>query len=73
MASWYSRGAPLHPPTSSHLTPTIPDSCPACRASEIVTTAKSPDSSSYWRCTNCGEIWNESRYQPGRSGGRTWR
>jgi predicted Zn finger-like uncharacterized protein len=35
--------------------------CPACRSSEIVTTAKSPDADSYWRCTACGEVWNDSR------------
>jgi hypothetical protein len=27
----------------------------------IVTTAKSPDADSYWRCTACGDVWNDSR------------
>jgi predicted Zn finger-like uncharacterized protein len=38
-----------------------PASCPVCRSSTIVTTAKIPDAHSDWRCANCGEIWNVSR------------
>ena len=41
----------------------IPTSCPACQSSTIVTTAKSPDADSYWRCEHCGEVWNASRSQ----------
>ena len=51
----------------------IPVSCPKCDSSSITTTAKAPDSSSYWRCKSCGEIWNGSRSRVGRSGGRVWR
>jgi predicted Zn finger-like uncharacterized protein len=54
---------------SAHVIPTI---CPACRSSSIVTKAKSPDSDSYWRCMNCGEIWNVSRCQTDRHGARRW-
>jgi predicted Zn finger-like uncharacterized protein len=50
-----------------------PTSCPACRSSSIVTTAKSPDADSYWRCTSCGEVWNASRREAPRYGGRQWR
>ncbi len=51
----------------------IPATCPKCDSSSITTTAKDPDSSSYWRCKNCGEIWNGSRSRVGRNGGRAWR
>jgi transposase-like protein len=44
----------------------IPASCPSCRSTSIVSTAKDPDVSSYWLCTACGEIWNVSRRQTGR-------
>ena len=50
-----------------------PASCPACRSSSIVTTAKIPDADSYWRCTICGEIWNASRSKTKRPGGHQWR
>ena len=53
--------------------PVIPTICPSCRSSSIVTKAKSPDSDSYWRCTNCGEIWNVSRCQTDRRGTYRWR
>jgi predicted Zn finger-like uncharacterized protein len=74
MASFRSRGAPLPHTASSPLTEKVPVFCPSCRSPEIVTTAKSPDSSSYWRCTKCGEVWNDSRSDAAaRSGRRTWR
>jgi predicted Zn finger-like uncharacterized protein len=38
-----------------------PTTCPACQSSSIVTTEKKPDASTYWRCENCGEVWNDSR------------
>ena len=50
----------------------VPASCPTCRSSAIVTTAKIPDADSYWRCTSCGEVWNDSRRQP-QYGARGWR
>ncbi|PYR25300.1 MAG: hypothetical protein DMF98_12700 [Acidobacteria bacterium] len=56
--------APLVPP---------PASCPACKSSSIVTTAKSPDADSYWRCTMCGEVWNDSRRQAPRHKMPGWR
>lgn len=40
-----------------------PDSCPTCRRTSIVTTAKVPDAQTYWRCTTCGAVWNSSRVQ----------
>ena len=50
-----------------------PASCPTCRSPSIVTTAKSPNTDSYWRCTACGEVWNVSRRQTSTYGTRRWR
>ena len=47
-----------------------PGSCPSCRSSSIVTTAKVPDEGTYWRCTACGDVWNEARRQTARYGAR---
>jgi predicted Zn finger-like uncharacterized protein len=65
-------GDPMGPSTSKILV-ALPASCPACRSSSIVTTAKKPDADSYWRCTTCGEVWNDSRRQNQRYGARGWR
>jgi predicted Zn finger-like uncharacterized protein len=51
----------------------IPASCPACQSAAILTTSKTPDAESYWRCTTCGEVWNASRLQPQRHRNRGWR
>jgi predicted Zn finger-like uncharacterized protein len=51
----------------------VPASCPKCKSSSIVTTAKIPDADSYWRCTNCGEVWNDSRRQTPPYRTRGWR
>jgi predicted Zn finger-like uncharacterized protein len=59
--------------STSQIPPVVPASCPTCRSSSIVTTAKSPDADSYWRCTSCGEIWNDSRRQTPRYGVRECR
>jgi predicted Zn finger-like uncharacterized protein len=40
-----------------------PHHCPACAAATIVTTAKAPSASSYWRCLSCGEVWTPARRQ----------
>jgi predicted Zn finger-like uncharacterized protein len=50
-----------------------PVSCPSCASSSIVTTAKSPDANSYWRCKSCGEIWNGARFRPSGNRGGAWR
>ena len=39
----------------------IPTACPACRSESITTTARTPDEQAYWRCTDCGEVWNATR------------
>lgn len=40
--------------------------CPECRSAETVTTAKAPDIDSYWRCKQCGLIWNRGRWKDQR-------
>ena len=50
-----------------------PGSCPTCRSSSIVTTAKIPDADSYWRCTACGEVWNNTRRTTRQPAPRVWR
>jgi len=51
---------------------TAPASCPTCQSRSITTTAKTPDSTSYWRCTDCGEVWNDSRRHAARQGRQRW-
>ena len=60
-------------PASTPDGPPTPAACPSCQSSLIVTTAKSPDAESYWRCTKCGEVWNASRMQTDTYGGNRWR
>lgn len=43
------------------------EACPFCRSTDTTTTSKSPDAASYWRCTNCGQIWNTERLQGSRA------
>ena len=62
----------LAPPVSV-ATETRPAVCPACQSSSIVTTTKNPDACSYWRCVNCGEVWNVSRSKKDRDSRRPWR
>jgi predicted Zn finger-like uncharacterized protein len=57
--------APITPAPDAHATP---GRCPACQSSSIVTTAKKPDASSYWRCMNCGDVFNASRSETDRHG-----
>jgi transposase-like protein len=32
--------------------------CPACGSANVQTTSKTVDASTYWRCRQCGEVWN---------------
>ena len=61
MSSFDSRGDSAgrspHAAVADHL-PTV---CPACRSSSISTVAKNPNTESYWRCSKCGEVWNDAR------------
>jgi transposase-like protein len=38
-----------------------PSRCPVCRATDLTTTSKTIDRSTYWRCLACGEVWNVAR------------
>jgi predicted Zn finger-like uncharacterized protein len=59
--------------STSALPHPVPTLCPACRSSSIVTKVKEPDTDSYWRCTSCGEVWNDGRRQKTPPyGGHKW-
>jgi len=61
-------------PSESSAPARTPPACPSCRSTDTVTTSASPDADSYWRCTQCGEVWNVARSQTNRYGGATrWR
>jgi transposase-like protein len=40
-----------------------PTRCPVCRATDLSTTSKQLDRTTYWRCHACGEVWNVTRRQ----------
>lgn len=51
----------------------VPALCPACRSASIVTMAKRPGPDSYWRCRDCGEVWNAQRRHEARREVVRWR
>jgi transposase-like protein len=53
----------LRNPAPTDVSDALPQSCPSCGATRLVTTAKEPSSTSYWRCLLCGEIWTPARRQ----------
>jgi transposase-like protein len=63
----------MNGPTPARATPAdgevTPLPCPVCQSTATITTAKRPDSDSYWRCVSCGEMWNAARAQYNR---RRW-
>jgi transposase-like protein len=51
------------------VTPHLPPSnCPFCRATTIRTASEKADTTSYWRCEHCGEVWNAGRLPAARGG-----
>lgn len=53
--------------TGEERPPTIPSVCAFCQSGRIQTASKAVDSSTYWRCLACGEIWSAERLpQPPR-------
>jgi len=38
-----------------------PAACPFCRSEKISTASKAVSDATYWRCEQCGQIWNPSR------------
>ena len=37
-----------------------PPACQKCRSKDTSSAAKRPTSNSYWRCLDCGQVWNPS-------------
>ena len=42
-----------------------PARCPVCRSQDVTTTSKVANVDSYWRCCDCGEVWNVERNRTG--------
>ena len=42
-----------------------PARCPACRSQDVKTTSKVASADAYWRCGDCGEVWNVARHRAG--------
>ena len=42
-----------------------PVRCPACRSQDVKTTSKVVSAETYWRCGDCGEVWNVARHRAG--------
>jgi len=42
-----------------------PARCPACRSQDVKTTSKAASADAYWRCGDCGEVWNVGRHRVG--------
>lgn len=59
-------------PTASSTNTGIPNGCPKCESRLIVTTSRHPSESSYWRCRDCGEIWNAARRHDNPHRRRRW-
>jgi predicted Zn finger-like uncharacterized protein len=72
MGSFYSRGGPADRSAPATPEKAAPSACPSCQSTSITTTAKVPDSTSYWRCTKCGDVWNASRRSDPRHGRYRW-
>ena len=45
--------------------PEAPSRCPACRSQDVKTTSKVASADAYWRCGDCGEVWNVARHRAG--------
>jgi transposase-like protein len=45
--------------------PETPSRCPACRSQDVKTTSKVATTDAYWRCGDCGEVWNVARHRAG--------
>lgn len=73
MGSFDPSHKPERRPTPSTFVGNVPAACPTCRSASIVTAAKTLDASAYWRCTECGDVWNDSRYHEDHGRARRWR
>jgi transposase-like protein len=54
------------PPSEPAETTVPPKACPFCTSLNVTTTSKAVNTSTYWRCTACGQIWNQDRLQHAR-------
>jgi transposase-like protein len=70
--SYYTNNAPPVRSTASEAS-VLPVACPDCRSATISTTAKTPDANSYWRCAQCGAVWNAGRTRSANPRGGAWR
>jgi transposase-like protein len=50
----------------------VPAGCPACKSTDLVTTSKTVDEATYWRCRACGEVWNAGRRREYIRPARQW-
>jgi hypothetical protein len=47
--------------------------CPQCKSAKTLTTSRSADITTYWRCLDCGEVWNAGRREAASKATRsTW-
>jgi transposase-like protein len=44
-----------------------PERCPFCGSKAIGTLAKQVTTATYWRCHECGEMWNVAQLERGKS------
>ena len=49
-----------------------PTLCPFCQSTAVSTAAKRIDVSTYWRCGQCGEVWNAGRLAAQSNHRRRW-
>jgi transposase-like protein len=56
-------------PANSGKTLESPPECPKCKSTDTSSAAKQPTSNSYWRCLDCGAVWNPSLLM---NSGRHW-
>jgi len=55
----------MYPPPAATNREAVPEKplCPFCRSAQVSTSSKSVTERTYWRCSGCGEIWNQTRLQ----------
>ena len=66
----FSNAVKASDPSAAGAGVSSPTACPACASTDLRTTAKTIDASTYWRCGRCGEVWNVARREAGRNGFR---
>jgi len=46
--------------------------CPFCRSHQVTQSGKVLTTATYWRCLDCGEVWNPARDAAGRQRRGRW-